>query len=55
MQRDQFNQHKKNDKFFTPSVLNAQCIFGFEKYPDAAINCNYVIDKHSEAYGETVF
>ena len=55
MQRDQFNQqHQNNDTFYRPSVVNAQCIIGSEKFPDAGINCNYAIDKFSQAYGEIV-
>ena len=55
MQRDQFNQqHQKNDKFYRPSVVNAQCIIGSENCPDAGIICIYAIDKFSEAYGEIV-
>ena len=55
MQGDQFNQqHQKNDKLYRPSVAKAQCIVGSEKVPDAGINCNYTIDKNSQAYGEIV-
>ena len=55
MQRSQFNQqHQKNDKFYRPSVLNAQCILGSERYPDAGTNCNHAIDKYSQALGENV-
>ena len=55
MQRDQFNQqHQNTDKFYRPSVVNAQCINGNENIPDVAINCNYAIDKYSEAYGKIV-
>ena len=47
MQRDQFNQqHRNNDTFYRPSVLNAQCSIGSEKLPDARINCNYAFDKY---------
>ena len=55
MQRDQFNQqHRNNDTFYRPSVVHAQAIVGSEKFPDAGINCNYGIDKYSQAYGEIV-
>ena len=54
-QRDHFNQqHQNNDTFYRPSVVNAQCIIGCEKFPDAGINCIYAIDKYSQAYGENV-
>ena len=50
MQRDQFNQqHQNNDT--QPSVVNAQCVVGNEN-GKAGINCNYAIDKYSQAYGE---
>ena len=53
MQRDQFNQqHQNNDTFSRPSVVNAQCIIGSEKFPNAGISCNYAIDKYSPAFGE---
>ena len=55
MQRDQFNQYHQNiDIFYIPSVVDAQCIVGSEKFPDAGIYCNYAIDKYSQAYGEFV-
>ena len=55
MQRHQFNQqHQNNDTFFRPSVVNAQCIIGSEKFPDAGITYNYALDKYSQPYGETV-
>ena len=55
MQWDQFNQQlQNNDSFYTPSVVNAQCINGSEKLPDAGINCDYAIDNYSQAYGEIV-
>ena len=55
MQRDQFNQqHQNNDTFYRPSVVNAQCVIGSEKIPDAGLNCNYAFDKYSQAYGEIV-
>ena len=53
LQRDHFNQqHQKNDTFYRPSVVNAQCIIGSEKFLDAGLNCNYAIDKYSQGYGE---
>ena len=55
MQRDQFNQqHQSNDAFYRPSVVNARCIIGNEKIPDAGKFCNYAIDKYSQAYGKIV-
>ena len=55
MQRDEFyQQHQNNDTFYRPSVLNAHCIIGSEKFPDAGINCNCAIDNCSQAYGEIV-
>ena len=55
MQRDQFNQQLQNNgTFYRPSVVNAQCIIGSEKFPDAGLNCIYAIDEHSQPYGEIV-
>ena len=55
MQRDQFNQqHQNNDTVCRPSVVNAQCIIGSGKFPNAGINCKYAVDKYSQAYGEIV-
>ena len=55
MQRDQFNQqHQKNDTLYKPGVVDAQCIIGSEKFPDAGFICNYSIDKYSQAYGKIV-
>ena len=55
MQRDHFNQHhRSNNTFCRPSVVNAQCIIEGEKLPDAGTNCNYAVDKYSQAYGEIV-
>ena len=55
MQKDQFNQqHQKNETFCGPNIVNAQCIIRREKFPDAGKNCNYAIDKYSQAYGEIV-
>ena len=55
MQKDQFNQqHKKNDTFCRPSVVNGQCIIRSKKYRVAGIICNYAIDKYSQAFGEIV-
>ena len=55
LQRDQFNQqHQITDRFYRPSIVNAQCIIGNEKFPDAGIKCKYAIDKKSEVYVEFV-
>ena len=55
MQRDQFNQqYQNNDTFYRPSVVNAQCIIGSEKFPDAGRICDYAIAKYLQAYGEIV-
>ena len=55
MQRDQFNQqHQNKDTFCRPSVVNAQRIKDGEKFPDSGINCDYAIDKKSQANGEIV-
>ena len=55
MQRDQFNQqHQNNDTLYRPSVVNAHCILGNEKFPDAGIICIYAIDKFSQAFDEIV-
>ena len=55
MQRDQLNQqHQNNDTFYRPSVVNAHCIIGSKKYLGARIDCNYAIDKNSQAYREIV-
>ena len=55
MQREQFNQqHQNKDTLYRPSVVNAQCNIGSEKYLDSEINCNYAFDKYSQAYGKTV-
>ena len=55
MRRDQFNQqHQSIDTFYRQSAVNVHCLVGSEKIPDAGINCNYVIDKFSQAYGEIV-
>ena len=49
MHRHQFNQQHQNiNTFYRPSVVNAQCIFVSEKFPDARTNCNY---KYTQAYG----
>ena len=48
MQSDQFNQQRRNtDLCYRPSVVNAQCIIGSEKFPDAGIKCSYAVDKYS--------
>ena len=55
MQKDQFNQkHQNNDTFHRLSVVNAQCFVRNQKYPDVGINCNYAIDKDSQACGEII-
>ena len=55
MQRDHFNQqHQNNDTFYRPSVVNAQCLIGSEKFPDAGIFCKYAIDQKSQANGDNV-
>ena len=55
MQKDQFiRQHQYNDTFYRPSVVYAQCIIGGEKFPDSKINCIYLFDEYSQAYGEIV-
>ena len=55
MQRDQINQQHQNiDIFYRPSEVNVQCIIGSEKFPNAGNNCNYAIDKNSQAYGKIV-
>ena len=49
LQRDQFSQHyQKNDTFYRPSVVNAQCNIGSEKFAAAGRICNYAIDKYSQ-------
>ena len=48
MQRDQLNQQRQNtDLFYRPSVVNAQCIIGSEKFPDTGIRCSFAIDRYS--------
>ena len=55
MQRDRFNQqHQNNDTLYRPSVVNAQCILGSEKFPDAGRICIYAFDKFSLVYDESV-
>ena len=55
MQRDQFNQQQQNNcSIYRPSVVNAQCIIGSEKFLDAGRNCNFAFDKYSQAHGENV-
>ena len=55
MQRDELNQqHQNNDTFYRPIVVNAHCIIGSEKFPDAGIICNYAFDRCSQAYGDIV-
>ena len=53
MQRDDvIQQHQDNDSFRRPSAVNAQCIIGSHKFPDAEMNCNHAIDKYAQAYGK---
>ena len=48
LQRDQFDQQRQNnDTLYRLSVVNAQCIIGSKKFPDARKNCNHAIDKYS--------
>ena len=55
MQRDQLNQqHQSNDTFCRRSVINAQWIIGSKNFPDAGKNCEYAVDKNSQAYREVV-
>ena len=55
MESDQFNQQLQNKAtFFRPSVVNTQAIIDGEKFPDAGINCNFAIDKRSQAYEEII-
>ena len=54
--RDQINQqHQNNDTFQRPSVVNAQCMIGSKKFPDAEISCTYASDKYSQEYGIKFF
>ena len=56
IRRDKFNQQQsKNQTFVIPTVVKAQCTTGNEKYTDAAVNCDFAIDKHSQAYGENTW
>ena len=41
----QHDQNLKNDTFYRPPVISAQCIIGTEKYPDSAIFLNYNDDE----------
>ena len=46
MHREQCNQqHRNNDTFFRPSVVNAPANIGSEKFADAGTNCKYAIDR----------
>ena len=55
MQRDEFNQqHQDNDTFYRPSVVNAQCTVGREKFLGAGIICNFAMAEYSQTYGEIV-
>ena len=50
-QRDrQDSQNLNNDTFCRSPVVSAQCIFGTEKYPDAAILINYDDDDYAQGY-----
>ena len=49
------SQERPNWPFFQSTTLNAHCIIGTEKYPDVGVNCDYMNDKYSQAYGEIVF
>ena len=52
IQRDKFNKQRENNHaVYRLNVVNAQCITGSEKYPDAGINFSFAIDKYSQAYG----
>ena len=56
LQRHEFNQQHQNvDTFYESTVVNAQCIIGYEKIPDAGTNCGYAIYIYSQATGEIVF
>ena len=51
-QRDQLDQlHQNIDTFYRVTVVNAQYKIGSKKKPDAGINCNFVFNKFSQAYG----
>ena len=55
MQRDHFNQqHQYDNTLDKATVVNAECSFGSEKYPDGGKNWNCAIDKCSQAYREIV-
>ena len=41
-----------NDTFYKPPVTNAQCLIGFEKYPDSAVLLNYDDYYYSHGYGQ---
>ena len=47
----QNSQNEKNDKFYRPSVISAQCIIGTEKYPDSGILLIYDDDDYNQGYG----
>ena len=50
-QRDrQDSQNLNNDTFCRLPVVNAQCIIGTEKYPEAGILLNYDDDDYSQGY-----
>ena len=48
------SEEQPNDSFFSQLLIKAQNIVGSEKYAEVGMNCDYVIDKYSQAYGEAV-
>ena len=51
MQREKFqHKHKKSDTFYMPSVSNAQCVKGAEKYQDAGMKSDYAHDTFSHSF-----
>ena len=46
----QDSQNLNNDTFCRLPIVNAQCIIGTEKYPDASILLNYDDDDYSQGY-----
>ena len=52
-QQDRQNsQNEKNDTFYRPPVISAQCIIGTEKYPDSGNLLNYEDDDYNQGYGQ---
>ena len=49
VQRDQFNQQHQKNTFYRRSTVNAKCINGSEKYPDAGKNCIFHLKKYLQA------